>query len=154
VGRAVLITFAVLILLAGAALAWRLFGNDVGPEASETQGRTEGNGTTQEQAPPTGSEPTPTETPSSIVLPEGLIGLDVKDAEKALKDAGFKVGKEDVDSEEPKGIVVDVAPPPGTAVAPGTGITLFVSKGVEPGPPDTPPGQEKKQEDDEGEDDD
>jgi len=153
VGRAVIITFAVLVILAGAALAWRLVSNDGGREASEDRESQRGGGAAQEEPSSSTSEPTPTETPSSIVIPEGLIGQDVKDAEKALKDAGFNVGKEDVDSEEAKGLVIDVDPPAGTEVAPGTTITLFVSKG-EPGPPDVPPGQEKKEEDDDDDEDD
>jgi len=152
VGRAVLVTFAVLVLLAGAGLAWRLVSNDGGREAPERRDGQRGGGAAREEPPPTTPEPTPTETPSSIVIPEGLIGLDVKDAEKALRDAGFNVGKEDVDSAEPKGLVIDIDPSVGTAVAPGSTITLFVSRG-EPGPPDVPPGQEKKEDDDDEDDD-
>jgi hypothetical protein len=152
VGRAVLITFAVLGLLAGAALAWRLVGNENGGATSEAREGRGGSGASEERAPPATSEPSPTETPPLFVISEGLIGSDVKDADKTLQDAGFNVDKQDVDSEEPKGIVVGVDPPPGTEVVPGDTITLFVSKGPENGPPDTPPGQEKK--DDEEDDDD
>ena len=149
VGRAVLLTFAVLALIAGAAIAWRLLNDRQSAIVPSGNEQRQGNRQSQEQPPATTSEPTPTETAASIVIPEGLIGLDVKDAEKALKDAGFSVGKEDVDSEEPKGTVVNVDPSPGTEVSPGSTITLFVSKG---GPPETPPGQGKK-DDEEDEDD-
>ena len=152
VGRAVFITFAVLGLLAGAALGWRLMSNEDGREGSKAQEGRRDNGASQEQPPPTTSEPTPTETPPSVVIPEGLIGQDVKDAEKALKDAGFEVVKEDVDSEEPKGLVIGSDPQSGSEVAPGSPITLFVSKGPEGGPPETPPGQEKKDDDEEDDD--
>jgi serine/threonine-protein kinase len=149
VGRAVLLTFVVLALIAGAAIAWRLLNDRQSAIVPSGNEQRQGNRQSQEQPPATTSEPTPTETAASIVIPEGLIGLDVKDAEKALKDEGFSVGKQDVDSEEPKGIVIDVDPPPGTQVERGSEVTLFVSKGPEGGPPETPPGQEKKDEEDE-----
>jgi serine/threonine-protein kinase len=147
VGRVVVITFAMLGLVAGAALGWRLLSNENRRPKSEAQEEGGGGGAREEQPPATTSEPTPTETPSSFVVPEGLIGQEFKDAEKTLKDAGFKVEKVDVDSEEPKDTIVGVDPPPGSEVASGDTITLFVSKGEEDGPPETPPGQEKKDED-------
>jgi serine/threonine-protein kinase len=147
VGRVVVITFAVLGLVAGAALGWRLLSNENRRPTSEAQEERGEEEARQEQPPATPSEPTPTETPSSFVVPEGLFGQEFEDAEKTLKDAGFKVEKVDVDSEEPKDTIVDVDPPPGSEVASGGTITLFVSKGDEDGPPDTPPGQEKKDDD-------
>ena len=154
VGRAVLITFALLGLIAAAALGWRLLDNDNQTNTPGTQGtqgeqqESERGDAPQEEPPANDAEPTPTEDPPSIVVPDGLIGQDFKDAQKSLKDAGFEVVTETVDSEEPKHVVVGVDPPAGTEVASGETITLFVSKG---GPPDGPPGQD---EDDDEDDDD
>ena len=154
VGRAVLITFALLGLIAAAALGWRLLDNDNQTNTPGTQGtqgeqqESERGDAPQEEPPANDAEPTPTEDPPSIVVPDGLIGQDFKDAQKSLKDAGFEVVTETVDSEEPNHVVVGVDPPAGTEVVSGETITLFVSKG---GPPDGPPGQD---EDDDEDDDD
>jgi serine/threonine-protein kinase len=47
----------------------------------------------------------------------------------ALKGAGFNVSRVDIESDEPKGIVLAEDPPAGTPVPKGTKITLSVSKG-------------------------
>jgi hypothetical protein len=140
-----LLTFIVLGLIAVAALGWRLLTDRAETPAGRREQRA-GNRGSQEQPQPTESEPTPTETPSLIVIPDGLIGADIQDAEASLKAAGFEIAKEDVDSDEQQGIVVGVAPESGSEVAPGTPITLFVSRGPQE-PPDSPPGEEKKEKD-------
>ena len=66
--------------------------------------------------------PRPVEVPS-------VVGRSFADAAAALDDAGFTAAREDVDSEQPAGAVVDQDPPGGTLQAPGSTVTLFVSTG-------------------------
>jgi eukaryotic-like serine/threonine-protein kinase len=151
VGRAVLIAFAVLLLLAGGALAWRLASEDEpnqgGGEASSGNG---GGGEPEQEASPPEEEDT---EPSSFTISESIIGSNVKDTERVLRENGFTVERIDVESEEEKDTIVDVDPDVGTSVTPGIDtITLYVSTGPPNeghGPPDEPPGQDEQDEDDE-----
>ena len=91
---------------------------------------------------------------SSFTIGASILGSNVKDTERVLSESGFAVETVDVESEEEKGTVIDVEPPIGTTVTPGVDtITLYVStgkteEGSGEGPPEEPPGQDKKDEDD------
>ncbi|RBY88672.1 Stk1 family PASTA domain-containing Ser/Thr kinase [Blastococcus sp. TF02A-26] len=73
--------------------------------------------------------------PDSITIP-AVINLSEEDARAALEAARFtgNINRDEVDSLEPEGTVVDVDPAQRTAVAPDTTITLFVSDGDAPVP--------------------
>jgi eukaryotic-like serine/threonine-protein kinase len=58
-----------------------------------------------------------------------VIGQSYANASKQLRSAGFTPVREDVDSEQPKGTVVDQNPAPGSLQPPGTEVTLGVSTG-------------------------
>ncbi len=63
-----------------------------------------------------------------------VTGREVDDAVKILEDLGLKVTvQEDASSEAPDGMVVDQSREPGTMVAPGSSITITVSR-----PPEEP----------------
>jgi eukaryotic-like serine/threonine-protein kinase len=64
-----------------------------------------------------------------------ITGNSVTDAETKLADAGFDVVTQDVASDAPAGTVVDVDPPEGTEVEPGSTITISVSLGPSGGDP-------------------
>jgi eukaryotic-like serine/threonine-protein kinase len=150
-GRAVLIAFALLLLLAAGAVAWRLATDDQQP-AREGEPR-------QRQGAPAEESPSPEETATeSFEITERIIGSNVKDTERVLSESGFHVETVPVESEEEKDTIVDVDPDVGSTVMPGVDtITLYFSTGKaddyggpDGGPPDEPPGQEKK--DEEGDD--
>ena len=67
--------------------------------------------------------------PKPVVVPSSLVGQPFANAQSALFGAGFAVKRKDVESNEPKDTVVGVDPPSGSAVAPGSTVTLSVSKG-------------------------
>jgi beta-lactam-binding protein with PASTA domain/predicted Ser/Thr protein kinase len=58
-----------------------------------------------------------------------VVGQPYESAESALQGAGFKVARQNVDSDEPAGTVVDQQPPGGGTAPQGTTITLSVSRG-------------------------
>jgi serine/threonine-protein kinase len=58
-----------------------------------------------------------------------VVGQAYDSAASALQGQGFAVAKKLVDSEQPAGVVVDTDPKPNSSVAPGSSITLLVSKG-------------------------
>jgi eukaryotic-like serine/threonine-protein kinase len=58
-----------------------------------------------------------------------VIGQSYDNASKQLRAAGFTPVRQDVDSEQPKGTVVDQDPAPGSLQPPGTEVTLSVSTG-------------------------
>jgi serine/threonine-protein kinase len=66
--------------------------------------------------------------PVPIAVPS-VIGQNVASATSTLQGAGFAVATKSVASSQPKDIVVDQSPKPGTSQPPGTTITLSVSKG-------------------------
>ena len=163
VGRIVLISLLALALVAAALLAWRVVAGGAepaarrdAPPAEETQAADEE--TTEAQG---ASSPQP--EPDEFIIEDAIIGMHIKDVERALKEAGLAVARVDVDSEASKDTVVDTDPEPGSRVSAGDEITLYVSTGVVEeeddeeekghGPPDVPPGKEKKEKKGEGEDD-
>jgi eukaryotic-like serine/threonine-protein kinase len=58
-----------------------------------------------------------------------VVGAQVDIASSQLQLAGFKVGRVDVDSEQPVGEVVAQSPPGNSTAAKGSSVTLSVSKG-------------------------
>jgi serine/threonine-protein kinase len=58
-----------------------------------------------------------------------VTGQPFANAKSALEGQGFQVGREDIQSDMPQGVVVAENPPQGTSVPKGTKITLSVSKG-------------------------
>ncbi|MCU1588408.1 MAG: spk1 [Frankiales bacterium] len=68
-------------------------------------------------------------------IPADLVGKTRADAEKELRDAGLAVNgapQLEYSSSVPKDRVTKTSPAPGTALKPGTLVTLFLSKGPEP----------------------
>jgi eukaryotic-like serine/threonine-protein kinase len=66
--------------------------------------------------------------PKPVGVPP-VVGSPFESAAGALQGAGFAVARRDVESNEPRGIVVQMDPPANTLIAPGSTVTLFVSKG-------------------------
>jgi hypothetical protein len=84
------------------------------------------------------SRPAPTSAaPATVVVPQ-LLGADYDDAAAQLTALGLVPRREDVFHEWPVGIVTGTDPAETTQVAPGSTVTLFVSKGPEPSPTPSP----------------
>jgi eukaryotic-like serine/threonine-protein kinase len=66
--------------------------------------------------------------PKPVSVPN-VVGQAYDSAASLLQGQGFAVAKKLVDSNQPAGVVVDSDPKPGSSVAPGSSITLSVSKG-------------------------
>ncbi len=66
--------------------------------------------------------------PKPVGVPP-VVGSPFDSAVGALQGAGFAVARRDVESNDPKDVVVQMDPPANSLVAPGSTITLFVSKG-------------------------
>jgi eukaryotic-like serine/threonine-protein kinase len=66
--------------------------------------------------------------PRPVSVPN-VVGQAYDSAASMLQGQGFAVAKKLVDSNQPAGVVVDSSPKPGSSVAPGSSITLLVSKG-------------------------
>jgi serine/threonine protein kinase len=133
VGRAVLLSFIALLLIASAALAWRLVTDEPDPPAGTGRDRNDASAPQQEEdtpsPDPTPSETTPSDDPEGFVIPEGIIGARAKDVSKDLEAVGISVVEIPVESDAPKDTIVEVTPPVGTEVFPGDTITLGVSTG-------------------------
>lgn len=97
--------------------------------------------TTPSETPSEEPSETPTEettTPSSAVVPGGLVGVQEKTARKRLSRAGLEavvVYREDANV--PNGLVISTQPGEGTEVPPGSSITIVVSAGPPPEPEPT-----------------
>lgn len=72
--------------------------------------------------------------PQQVVVPS-LIGDTQAQAENALRNAQLKSVSKKVDGVEPAGTVIKVDPQEGAAVALGTPVTIYLSKGNEAGVP-------------------
>ena len=66
--------------------------------------------------------------PKPIAVPP-VVGVPYEQAAGTLQGAGFAVARRDVESNEPKGVVVQMDPPANTLASKGATITVFVSKG-------------------------
>src|SRR5207248_3289706 len=58
-----------------------------------------------------------------------VVGQPYDSAAAILQGQGFAVARHDVESNEPKGVVVQMDPAANTLASPGATVTLFVSKG-------------------------
>ncbi|WFE32994.1 Stk1 family PASTA domain-containing Ser/Thr kinase [Micromonospora sp. WMMD975] len=67
--------------------------------------------------------------PGEVTIPEGLKGGTFTSVEAQLKSLGLTVDRKDVSDAAPKDQVIDVTPKEGSTVAPGSKVTLEVSKG-------------------------
>jgi hypothetical protein len=162
VGRIVLISLLALALVAAALLAWRVVAGDAEPAARRDAPPAEETQAAEEETTEAQGASSPQPEPDEFIIEDAIIGMHIKDVERALKEAGLEVARVDVESEEPKDTVVDTDPEPGSRVSAGDEITLYVSTGAveeeeddgeEKGPPDVPPGKEKKEKKGKGEDD-
>ena len=68
------------------------------------------------------------EGPKPIGVPP-VVGVPYEQAAATLQGTGFAVARRDVESNEPKGVVVQMDPPANTLASKGSTITLFVAKG-------------------------
>ena len=68
------------------------------------------------------------EESTKYVVPDGIVGSDVKEAQQLLKDQDLEVKTVDVDSARPRDIVVATYPAPGANADAGT-VVLAVSTG-------------------------
>jgi serine/threonine-protein kinase len=66
--------------------------------------------------------------PKPVGVPD-VTGQPFANAQSALQGQGFVVSRVDIQSDQPKGVVVSSDPPPGTSVAKGSKVVLSVSKG-------------------------
>ena len=68
-----------------------------------------------------------------IIMPD-LTGQTRNSAENILKEAGLSLSNiiTDYSSFQPADLIYDQDPAPGTEVAPGTGVTVYISKGINP----------------------
>jgi eukaryotic-like serine/threonine-protein kinase len=66
--------------------------------------------------------------PKPIGVPP-VVGFPYEQAAGTLQGAGFAVARRDVESNDPKGVVVQMDPPANTLASKGATITVFVSKG-------------------------
>jgi serine/threonine-protein kinase len=80
------------------------------------------------------SSESPTESSTlgnPLTVPDGVLGKDEAAARAIIASKGLTVAAvEHQESTKPPGTVIDVSPSVGTAVEPGTGVTLTVSSGV------------------------
>ncbi|WP_309032856.1 PASTA domain-containing protein, partial [Streptomyces alfalfae] len=106
------------------------------------------------QAPTT---PAPVETtapepeqPATVAVPSGLEGGLSGDAQAAVSNAGLVPSVTEQDSDQPAGTVLSVSPGPGSQLAPGSTVTIVVSRGPQqpvqpepeqPAPAPNPTGQ-------------
>jgi membrane peptidoglycan carboxypeptidase len=101
------------------------------------------NGAAKPTAEPTTSAPTPTqapepEQPTTVAVPSGLTGQLSGDAQAALQNAGLVPSVAEEFNAAAAGTVLGVSPGEGSQVAPGSTVTLRVSKGPEQQPQPQP----------------
>jgi eukaryotic-like serine/threonine-protein kinase len=124
VGRTVLLSFAALIVIAIALLAFRLAAGDEEPQRAERQrgGDTAGQSAEEEPA------------PAEAVLPEDILGRPFDDVAAELSDElGLIVDRNNEPSNDfpTPGVVSGADPAPGSIVTEGDTVTLIVSTGPE-----------------------
>lgn len=91
------------------------------------------------QAPePEPEVPVEPEAPATIAVPAGLVGGWLGDVQAALANAGLASAVTEEFSDQAAGRVLGVSPGPGAQVAPGSTVTLRVSKGPQPQPQPEP----------------
>lgn len=89
------------------------------------------------QAPVETPPPAPVE-PTTVGVPAGLTGQLSGDAQAAISNAGLVAVVTEEFNAAPAGRVIGVSPGEGTQVAPGSTVTIRVSRGPEPAPQPTP----------------
>jgi membrane peptidoglycan carboxypeptidase len=96
------------------------------------------------QAPVETAPPAP-EQPATVGVPSGLTGTLSGDAQAAITNAGLVPAVSEVDSDLPAGTVIGLNPGEGAQVAPGSTVTIQVSRGPQqqpaPNPDPNPTGQ-------------
>ena len=118
IGAGMLLALAAIVLVgAGAALAWYLTHRDSSPNVTTVvvQSNGGGGGTTA----------------TKVAVPSVTNGT-VKDAKTVLDAAGFEVATTGVASDRPAGTVIGQAPTAGSTLAQGGRITLSVARGSSP----------------------
>lgn len=93
------------------------------------------------QAPVETQAPEEPEEPATVAVPTIGSGMKIADAQAAITNAGLVPAVAEEDSDQPKGTVLGVNPGSGTQVAPGSTVTIRVSRGpqqVDPGPTQSP----------------
>ena len=128
IGRAVIATFAFLLLLAAGLLVWRLASGD------ETEQRDRAGGGQPAEEPGGGPVDQPPETTAAgFTIPETIVGTKTDEAKALLEAAGLRVEDTETFSEGfDDDVVVDTDPEPGSVVEPGEVVTLFVNKVEDP----------------------
>jgi eukaryotic-like serine/threonine-protein kinase len=112
------IPVVVLLLAVGAIAAFALgaFDDDPGTDSSSTS-----------------TTSTTTSTQATVVpVPDDLIGAQYEQAAASLDSVGLVARRQDVRNNAPRGEVVGAVPEPGRQVAPGSDVTLKVSRGTAP----------------------
>ena len=139
VGRAVLLSFAALIVVAIALLAFRLASGDEEPQRSEQQRG--GGGAGQ----PTAAEEE--QAPAQVTVPDDILGRPFDEVSDQLSnELGLTVESTEAPSNDfpTPGVVSAATPVPGSTVSEGGTVTLTISTGPED------PGDDEEDEDDEG----
>ncbi len=153
IGAGLLALLVLVVVVAGAVLAYRLVqGNDStspkkanggGPGAvtsSTSESPTESS--PPESSPPESSPPEsspPESSPADVTVPS-VTGRSYDDAKSALEDEGFHVARVDDDtSSEPKDTVIGQNPEASAPAPEGSTVTLTVSTGPPPSPAGSPP---------------
>ncbi|CAN5710752.1 hypothetical protein BH20ACT23_BH20ACT23_27400 [soil metagenome] len=124
VGRAVLVSFAALIVIAIALLVFRLAAGDEEPRRAERQRDGGGAGQPAEEEP----------APSEVVIPEDILGRAFDEVDDELSnELGLIVESDEAPSNEypTPGVVSGAVPEPGSTVTEGGTVTLTVSTGPE-----------------------
>ena len=123
VGRAVLVSFAALIVITIALVVFRLATGDEEPQRADRQG---GRGGTE--------QPAGESQDAEVVIPDDILGQPFEEVEARLVDElGLEVSSNEAPSNEfpTPGVVSEASPPPGSTVTEGDPVTLTVSTGAE-----------------------
>ena len=124
VGRVVLMSFAVLIVVAIALLAFRLAAGDEEPQRAD---RPRDRGGAEQ---PAGDEPEATQ----VVIPDDILGRPFDEvSEQLTNELGLTVEDNEAPSNDfpTPGVVSAASPAPGSAVSEGDTVTLTISTGPE-----------------------
>jgi hypothetical protein len=134
----VLLTVVIMLLLGVFGVGiWLLLSNQPAPIAPPPSPVATTTGTTTQGTTPGTTTTSASPTASAVPVPD-VVGQDYADAAVALAGAGLTPKRQDQFSDTvPAGEVISVDPQTGTAVAPGTVITVFVSMGPQPTPTET-----------------
>jgi serine/threonine-protein kinase len=122
VGRAVLLSFAALIVIAVGLLAFRLAAGDDEPQGSERPRDGGGAGQVAEDE----------QEPAQVVIPEDVLGRDFDEvSEQLTNELGLNVESNEAPSNDfsTPGVVSAASPEPGSTVSEGDTVTLTISTG-------------------------